>query len=70
MTTPAESAIVTRVGPGTPMGAQGAGEAGTVGALPVVVNAVLDALRTLGVRDIEMPVTSERVWRAIQAGGA
>jgi carbon-monoxide dehydrogenase large subunit len=48
-----------------PLGAKGAGEAGTVGALPVVVNAVLDALRPRGVTDIEMPVTSERVWRAL-----
>ena len=53
-----------------PLGAKGAGEAGTVGALPVVVNAVLDALRPCGVTDIEMPVTSERVWRAIQEGAA
>jgi carbon-monoxide dehydrogenase large subunit len=53
-----------------PLGAKGAGEAGTVGALPVVVNAVLDALRPCGVTDIDMPVTSERVWRAIQAGAA
>ena len=53
-----------------PLGAKGAGEAGTVGALPVVVNAVLDALRPMGVKDLEMPVTSERVWRAIQAGAA
>ena len=51
-----------------PLGAKGAGEAGTVGALPVIVNAVLDALRPLGVKDIEMPVTSERVWRAINQG--
>ena len=51
-----------------PLGAKGAGEAGTVGALPVVVNAVLDALRDHGVKDLEMPVTSERVWRAMQAG--
>ena len=50
-----------------PLGAKGAGEAGTVGALPVVVNAVLNALAPLGVTDIEMPVTSERVWRAIAA---
>ena len=49
-----------------PLGAKGAGEAGTVGALPVVVNAVLDALAPLGVRDIDMPVTSERVWQAIR----
>ena len=50
-----------------PLGAKGAGEAGTVGALPAVINAVVDALAPLGVRDIEMPATSERVWRAIQA---
>jgi len=53
-----------------PLGAKGAGEAGTVGALPAVINAVVDALAPLGVRDIEMPATSERVWRAIQAARA
>lgn len=50
-----------------PLGAKGAGEAGTVGALPVVVCAILDALAPLGVREIDMPVTSERVWQAIRA---
>ncbi len=49
-----------------PMGAKGAGEAGTVGALPVVMSAVNDALALLGVRDFEMPATSDRVWDAIQ----
>jgi carbon-monoxide dehydrogenase large subunit len=49
-----------------PMGAKGAGEAGTVGALPVLINAVMSALTPLGVRDFDMPATSERVWRAIQ----
>ena len=49
-----------------PLGAKGAGEAGTVGALPVVMNAVLDALAPLGVRDLDMPATPERVWRAIR----
>ena len=49
-----------------PMGAKGAGEAGTVGALPVVINAVMSALAPLGVRDFDMPASSERVWRAIQ----
>ncbi len=49
-----------------PLGAKGAGEAGTVGALPVVMNAVLDALAALGVRHLDMPATPERVWRAIQ----
>ena len=51
-----------------PLGAKGAGEAGTVGALPVVVNAVLDALTPLGVKDIEMAASSERVWRAMHQG--
>jgi len=50
-----------------PLGAKGAGEAGTVGALPVVLSAVLDALAPLGVRDFDMPATSARVWDAIQA---
>jgi carbon-monoxide dehydrogenase large subunit len=49
-----------------PLGAKGAGEAGTVGALPVVMNAVLDALAPLGVRQLDMPATPERVWRAIR----
>jgi carbon-monoxide dehydrogenase large subunit len=49
-----------------PMGAKGAGEAGTVGALPVVMGAVNDALALVGVRDFEMPATSARVWDAIQ----
>ena len=50
-----------------PLGAKGAGEAGTVGALPVVINAVMDGLATVGVRDFDMPATSDRVWQAIQA---
>jgi carbon-monoxide dehydrogenase large subunit len=50
-----------------PLGAKGAGEAGTVGALPVVINAVMDALATVGVRDFDMPATSDRVWQAMQA---
>jgi len=49
-----------------PLGAKGAGEAGTVGALPAVMNAVIDALAPLGVRHLDMPATPERVWRAIQ----
>lgn len=49
-----------------PFGFKGAGEAGTVGALPAVMNAVCDALRPLGVRNFDMPATSHRVWQAIQ----
>jgi aerobic carbon-monoxide dehydrogenase large subunit len=50
-----------------PLGAKGAGEAGTVGAMPVVMNAVIDALAPLGVKDVAMPATAENVWRAIAA---
>jgi aerobic carbon-monoxide dehydrogenase large subunit len=49
-----------------PLGVKGAGEAGTVGALPAVIIAALNALRPLGVKNIEMPLTSERMWRAIR----
>jgi carbon-monoxide dehydrogenase large subunit len=51
-----------------PLGVKGAGEAGTVGALPAVANALVDALSMFGVRHIEMPATPERIWRAMQAG--
>jgi len=47
-----------------PLGVKGAGEAGSVGALPAVANALVDALSPLGVRHIDMPATPERVWRA------
>jgi aerobic carbon-monoxide dehydrogenase large subunit len=49
-----------------PLGVKGAGEAGCVGAMPAVANAIVDALSPLGIRHIEMPATPERVWRAIQ----
>ncbi|CAN5920844.1 xanthine dehydrogenase family protein molybdopterin-binding subunit [soil metagenome] len=49
-----------------PLGAKGAGEAGTVGAMPVVMNAIMDALAPLGVSDVAMPATAQNVWRAIQ----
>jgi carbon-monoxide dehydrogenase large subunit len=48
------------------LGAKGAGEAGCVGALPAVMIAILNALEPLGVRELDMPATSERVWQAIQ----
>ena len=53
-----------------PLGVKGAGEAGTVGALPAVISAVGDALRPLGIRDIGMPATPERLWRAIRRASA
>lgn len=54
--------------PHNPLGVKGAGEAGTIGATAAVVNAVIDALWSGGhqVKDIRMPLTPERVWRAMQ----
>jgi len=53
-----------------PLGAKGAGEAGAIAAPAALVNAVLDALRPLGVTDLEMPLTPARVWAALRAAGA
>ena len=52
--------------PLNPLGAKGIGESGTVGSTPAVHNAVVDAVSHLGIRHIDMPLTPERVWRAIQ----
>ncbi len=56
--------------PLNPLGAKGIGESGTIGSMPAVQNAVVDALSHLGVRHVEMPCTSERVWRAVRDAGA
>jgi carbon-monoxide dehydrogenase large subunit len=53
--------------PLNPLGAKGIGESGTIGSTPAVQNAVIDAVSHLGVRHIDMPLTSDRVWRAIRA---
>ncbi|MGH3963230.1 MAG: xanthine dehydrogenase family protein molybdopterin-binding subunit [Pseudonocardiaceae bacterium] len=50
-----------------PLGVKGVGEAGTIAATPAVVNAIIDAVRHLGVTDIEMPCSPQRVWRAVQS---
>ena len=52
--------------PTNPLGVKGVGETGTIAAAPAVIGAVVDALSHLGVKDIQMPATPERVWRAIQ----
>ncbi|ROR92260.1 xanthine dehydrogenase family protein molybdopterin-binding subunit [Nocardioides aurantiacus] len=52
------------------LGTKGVGEAGTIASTPAVVNSVLDAIRQFGVKDIQMPCTPERVWKAIQQGTA
>ncbi len=51
--------------PINPMGIKGIGEAATIGSTPAVVNAVVDALSHLGVRTLDMPLTAEKVWAAI-----
>jgi carbon-monoxide dehydrogenase large subunit len=53
-----------------PLGAKGIGESGTIGSTPSVQSAVIDALSHLGVRNVQMPCTPERVWTAIQAAAA
>ncbi len=52
-----------------PLGVKGIGEAATIGATPAVQNAVIDALSDLGIRHIDLPLTPERVWQAIQTAG-
>lgn len=56
--------------PNNALGAKGVGEAGTIGSTPAIQNAVIDAVSHLGVRHIDMPLTAERVWRAIQGATA
>ena len=62
-----ERVVMETPTPRNPLGAKGIGEAGTIGATPAVHNAVVDAVSHLGVRHIDMPCTSQRVWSAIQA---
>jgi aerobic carbon-monoxide dehydrogenase large subunit len=56
--------------PLNPLGVKGIGESGTIGAGPAVHNAVLDALAPLGIAHLDMPLTPEKVWRAVRAAGA
>lgn len=60
-----ETAFSVTPSPTNPLGVKGIGEAGTIGATPAVVNAVIDALSHLGVTHIDMPLTPPRVWAAI-----
>jgi carbon-monoxide dehydrogenase large subunit len=55
--------------PHNPLGVKGVAESGTIGATPAVANAVADALEPFGVEHVEMPITDERVWNAIQDAG-
>ena len=56
--------------PGNPLGVKGIGEGGACGAPPAVVHAVLDALSPLGIRDVQMPMTSHQLWTLMQKRGA
>ena len=64
-----ESSHTETPSPVNPLGVKGVGEAGTIGCSPAVVNSVVDALRPLGVRHIDMPLTPEKIWKLIQQGG-
>ncbi|MSU69845.1 MAG: xanthine dehydrogenase family protein molybdopterin-binding subunit [Opitutaceae bacterium] len=52
--------------PSNPLGIKGVGEAGTIGSLPAMANAVMDALAPLGIRHLDLPLLPEKLWRAIQ----
>jgi aerobic carbon-monoxide dehydrogenase large subunit len=61
-----ETASTVTPSPTNPMGVKGVGEAGTIASTPAVMNAVVDALAPLGVTDLDMPASPQRVWEAIQ----
>ena len=60
------ASITVTPSPRNPMGAKGIGEAATIGATPAIVNAVVDALKSFGVRHLDMPLRPERVWQALK----
>ncbi len=63
-----ETAFTETPSPVNPLGVKGIGETGTIASTPAVVNAVVDALKPFGVKDLEMPLTPEKVWKAMQKG--
>ena len=63
-----ETARTVTPSPANPLGVKGAGETGTIAASPAVINAVVDALSPFGVRHLDMPAKSEKVWRLINHG--
>lgn len=64
--------VDTQVTPCThnPLGVKGCGEAGAIGSPPAVIGAIVDALKDLGVRDLQMPATPQRVWQTIRSAQA
>ncbi len=65
-----ETEHTTTPSPVNPLGVKGVGEAGTIGCSPAVVNSVVDALSTLGIRHIDMPMTPEKIWNLMEGGRA
>jgi len=55
--------------PINPLGVKGAGETGTIAATPTIVNAVIDALTPFGIKHLDMPLTPEKIWKAVAASG-
>ena len=56
--------------PTNPLGAKGVGEAGATGAVPTITNAVIDALRPLGIHHVDLPYNSHNIWKAIHGAKA
>jgi carbon-monoxide dehydrogenase large subunit len=67
---PLESYLVCTPSPINPLGVKGMGESGTIGVPPALVNAVMDALSSYGVRHLDMPLTAEKIWSAIHQGAS
>ncbi|MDQ1469514.1 MAG: aerobic carbon-monoxide dehydrogenase large subunit [Bryobacterales bacterium] len=65
-----ESSHTVTPSPVNPLGVKGVGEAGTIGSTPAMVNSVIDALSTLGVRHIDMPLTNEKIWNLVNGAKA
>jgi len=66
---PIETGRVETPSPHNPLGVKGAGEMGTIAATVTIANAVMDALAPLGIKHIDMPLTSEKIWQAIHGNG-
>ena len=65
-----ENAYTRTDSPRTDLGVKGIGEAATIGSTPAIANAVMDALAPLGVTHVDLPLTPQKLWAAIQAGAA
>jgi carbon-monoxide dehydrogenase large subunit len=62
-----ETGRIETPSPHNPLGVKGAGEMGTIAATVTIANAVMDALAPLGIKHIDMPLTPEKIWQAIQS---